>query len=57
MSFLENEWMVVGAWVYDNFDIVSGISFLPYDDHVYQQAPYQDCTREEYDSTLETMSW
>jgi len=51
----ENEWMVVGAWVYDNFDIVSGISFLPYDDHVYQQAPYQDCTREEYDATLGTM--
>ena len=40
--------MEVGAWVYRNFDIVSGISFLPYDDHVYQQAPYQDCTEEDY---------
>ena len=44
----EEEWMEVGAWVYKNFDIISGISFLPYDDHVYQQAPYQDCTEEDY---------
>ena len=44
----EEEWMEVGAWVYRNFDIISGISFLPYDDHVYQQAPYQDCTEEDY---------
>ncbi len=44
----EDEWMEVGAWVYKNFGIVSGISFFPYDDHVYQQAPYQDCTEEEY---------
>ena len=48
----EDEWMVVGAWVYLNFDLISGISFLPYDDHVYQQAPYQDCTESEYSSAL-----
>ncbi len=48
----EDEWMSVGAWVYKNFDIISGISFLPYDDHVYQQAPYQDCTKAEYLSAL-----
>ena len=44
----EEEWMEVGAGVYRNFDNISGISFLPYDDHVYQQAPYQDCAEEEY---------
>jgi ribonucleoside-triphosphate reductase len=48
----EDEWMDVGAWVYKNFDIISGISFLPYDDHTYQQAPYQDCTKAEYSSAL-----
>ena len=37
------EWLEVGSWVYKNFDMVSGISFLPLDDHVYQQAPYQEC--------------
>ena len=46
----EDEWMVVGSWVYLNFDIISGISFLPYDDHVYQQAPYQDCEKDDYES-------
>lgn len=44
----ENEWMEVGAWVYKNFDDIGGVSFLPFNDHVYQQAPYQDCTAPEY---------
>lgn len=48
----EDEWMEVGSWVYLNFDIISGVSFFPYDDHVYQQAPYQDCTEEEYSAML-----
>ena len=48
----ESEWMEVGAWVYKNFDEVSGISFLPHSDHTYQQAPYQDCTQEEYEAAL-----
>ena len=43
------EWMAVGAWVYENFDICSGISFLPHSDHTYAQAPYQDITKEEYE--------
>jgi ribonucleoside-triphosphate reductase len=45
----EHEWMEVGAWVYDHFDEVSGISFLPHSDHSYKQAPYQDCSKEEHD--------
>ncbi len=44
----ESEWMTAGAWVYENFDICSGVSFLPYSDHSYQQAPYQECSEEEY---------
>tara|TARA_R100000479_G_scaffold156390_1_gene92773 strand:- start:203 stop:667 length:465 start_codon:yes stop_codon:yes gene_type:complete len=48
----EHEWMEVGAWVYRNFDEVSGVSFLPFSDHSYRQAPYQDCTVEEYEEML-----
>jgi ribonucleoside-diphosphate reductase alpha chain len=43
-----DEWLRVGSWVYDNFDIMSGVSFLPFDEHTYRQAPYQECTEEEY---------
>lgn len=42
------EWIKVGSWVYDHFDEVSGISFLPHTDHVYEQAPWQDITAEDY---------
>jgi ribonucleoside-diphosphate reductase alpha chain len=51
----EEEWMKVGAWVYDHFDEVSGVSFLPASDHSYKQAPYQDCTAEEYETLLSKM--
>ena len=44
----ENEWLEVGAWVYKHFDEISGISFLPFDEHIYKQAPYQDCDKKEY---------
>jgi ribonucleoside-diphosphate reductase alpha chain len=46
----DEEWLEVGAWVYKHFDEVSGISFLPHSDHTYQQAPYQDLTREEFEA-------
>ena len=51
----EHEWMEVGAFVYKHFDEISGISFLPHSDHSYRQAPYQDCTKEEYEKALELM--
>jgi len=51
----EHEWMEVGAWVYKNFDKVSGVSFLPHSDHSYQQAPYEDCTEEVYLEALASM--
>ena len=44
----DNEWMEVGAFVYRNFDEMSGVSFLPHSDHIYQQAPYQDCNKNDY---------
>lgn len=44
----ENEWFEVGAWVYKNFDSLGGVSFLPYSDHIYRQAPYQPIEEEQY---------
>tara|TARA_Y100000593_G_scaffold7109_1_gene13365 strand:+ start:5986 stop:7929 length:1944 start_codon:yes stop_codon:yes gene_type:complete len=55
ISVKEDEWVDVAAWVYENFDAISGISFLPFSEHVYRQAPYQDCTKEEYEEALKTM--
>lgn len=55
VSVRESEWLDVGAWVYKNFDILSGVSFLPLDDHTYRQAPYQDLTKEEYEDWLTKM--
>ena len=51
----EHEWMEVGAFVYKHFDEISGISFLPHSDHSYRQAPYQDCSKEEYEAALAKM--
>jgi ribonucleoside-diphosphate reductase alpha chain len=51
----EDEWPEVGAWVWQNFDEMSGVSFLPYSDTTYKQMPYQDCTKEEYEALLAKM--
>ena len=55
VSVRENEWMEVGAWVYEHFDEVSGVSFLPHSDHSYQQAPYEECTKDVYLEALGNM--
>ena len=55
ISVKEHEWLDVGAWVYDNFKYMSGVSFLPFSEHTYKQAPYQDCTQEEYEVLLDKM--
>ena len=55
ISVKEDEWMAVGAWVYENFDYMSGVSFLPHSDHIYKQAPYQDCTEKEYNEFVKKM--
>ena len=55
VSVRDEEWMAVGAWVYEHFDEVSGISFLPYSDHTYKQAPYQECSEVDYLELLAKM--
>lgn len=55
VSVKEDEWIDTAAWVYDNFDELSGVSFLPMDGGTYKQAPYQDCTKEEYEELLAKM--
>ena len=50
-----DEWLEVGAFVYKHFDEMSGVSFLPFNEHTYQQAPYQDCSKEEYETLLSSM--
>ena len=55
ISVKDNEWMEVGAWVYKHFDWMSGVSFLPFSEHTYQQAPYQDTDKEGYEFLLEKM--
>jgi ribonucleoside-diphosphate reductase alpha chain len=55
VSVKEDEWMEVGAWVYKHFDEVSGISFLPYSDHTYVQAPYQEIDESAYNDLLAKM--
>jgi ribonucleoside-diphosphate reductase alpha chain len=51
----KDEWFEVGAFVYKHFDEMSGVSFLPYNEHTYQQAPYQDITKKEYETLLSLM--
>lgn len=55
VSVKENEWMAVGSWVWDNFDYVSGVSFLPHSDHTYRQAPYETIDKETYDQMSKGM--
>lgn len=52
VSVKDEEWPEVGAWVWKYFDELSGVSFLPFSDHTYVQAPYEDCTRQEYEAML-----
>jgi len=51
----KDEWFEVGTFVYEHFDEMSGVSFLPYNEHTYQQAPYQEIDKEEYKNILTTM--
>ncbi len=51
----ENEWLGVAAWVWKHFDDISGVSFLPHSDHIYRQAPYQECSKEQFDELIEVL--
>ena len=56
----DREWPSVGSWVFDNFDHIAGVSFLPKVDHIYKQAPYQECTLEkvqELEAAMPTLDW
>jgi ribonucleoside-diphosphate reductase alpha chain len=57
----EDEWLKVGAWVFDNFDSIGGISFLPASEHTYKQAPYQEISKDEYEEWVKkspsTIQW
>ncbi len=55
ISVKEHEWLEVGAWVYEHFDYMSGVSFLPFSEHTYKQAPYQDCDEVQYKEILKMM--
>ena len=55
ISVKEKEWVSVGAWCWDNFNYLSGVSFLPHTDHSYKQAPYQDVDQTEYNSLMKQM--
>jgi ribonucleoside-triphosphate reductase len=50
-----DEWLEVGAFVYKHFDEMSGVSFLPFNEHTYQQAPYQDCGKSDYEMLKSVM--
>ena len=53
--YTDSEFLQIAQWIWENFDLCSGISLLPYSDHVYQQAPYEDITAEKYEELLAAM--
>jgi len=55
VSIKEDEWEVVGKWMWDNRNYYNGLSVLPYADHTYKQAPFQDCTKEVYEEMLKSL--
>jgi ribonucleoside-diphosphate reductase alpha chain len=55
ISVKDEEWPEVGSWVWKHFDEISGVSFLPFSDHTYQQAPYTDASKEEYEAAVLAM--
>ena len=60
ISVEEKDWPSVGAWTWENFSEISGVSYLPYDGGTYRQAPYEECTKEEYNelkAKIPTINW
>jgi ribonucleotide reductase class II len=55
VSIRDHEWLEVGAWVYKNFNSVGGVSFLPYADHIYKQAPFEEIDEETYETLRKEM--
>jgi ribonucleoside-diphosphate reductase alpha chain len=60
ISVAEKDWPSVGAWTWNHFDEISGVSYLPYDGGTYRQAPYEECTQEEYEklkASIPVVDW
>jgi ribonucleoside-diphosphate reductase alpha chain len=60
ISVAEKDWPAVGAWTWDHFGEISGVSYLPYDGGTYRQAPYEECTEEEYNklkASIPVVDW
>jgi len=55
ISVKENEWELVGDWMWENKDSYNGLSVLPYSNHTYKQAPFEDCTKETYDNLMKSL--
>lgn len=55
ITIKEDEWLETAAWVWKHFDEISGVAFLPYSDHIYKQAPYEDLTKQQYDDLVAIM--
>ena len=55
VSIKEDEWNLVGEWMWENRKFYNGLSVLPYSNHTYKQAPYEDCTKEDYEMLLTTL--
>lgn len=56
VSIKEDEWDLVGDWMWKSRKFYNGLSVLPYSNHTYKQAPYEDCTKEEYERLLKTLT-
>lgn len=60
ISVAEGDWPAVGAWTWEHFGEISGVSYLPYDGGTYRQAPYEECTEEEYNklkASIPVVDW
>jgi ribonucleoside-triphosphate reductase len=56
VSIKEDEWAAVGEWMWENKKFYNGLSVLPYSDHTYTQAPFEDCTKEKYEELMSSLS-
>jgi ribonucleoside-diphosphate reductase alpha chain len=55
ISVRDHEWPAVGEWMWSEKEYYNGLSVLPYSNHTYVQAPFTDCTKEEYEKLMETL--
>jgi ribonucleoside-diphosphate reductase alpha chain len=56
VSIKEDEWDLVGDWMWNNRDFYNGLSVLPYNGGTYTQAPFEDCTKEDFERLVKTLS-